>query len=134
MVPSDFILLAIAIFTGFIGDATLQIWAKMGLGGPNGWGLNKYFNQHGPAESLFVAGGMMGLFYATFMLTGLPVTYVNLSIYGIIIDLLFRKFMIFKSLDGYYMYYSYFKTALFIAIPMCIPLFVARSLNAAKVL
>lgn len=116
----------IACFTGFIGDFLLQTGAKMGMGGPTNWGLKDYFKQHGAAESLFVAGGMMTLFYSTFMLTGLPINYVNLSIYGMIIDLIFRTFMIFKSLEGYYSYFNYFWSAFWIALPMCIPLFISK--------
>lgn len=122
-------LLMIACFTGFIGDFLLQTGAKLGMGGPTNWGLKEYFRQHGASESLFVAGGMMTLFYSTFMLTGLPINYVNLSIYGMIIDLLFRKLMVFKSLEGYYSYFNYFWSAFWIALPMCIPLFVGRVLH-----
>jgi hypothetical protein len=107
----------------------LQTGAKVGMGGPTNWGLKEYFEQHGPAESLFIAGGMMTLFYSTFMLTGLPINYVNLSMYGILIDLLFRKFMIFKSLDGYYTYFNYLMSAIWIVIPMCIPLFISHLLQ-----
>ena len=125
---NKFILLVIACASGFIGDFLLQLGAKQGMGGPTNWGLKEYFKQHGPAESLFVAGGMMTLFYGTFMLTGLPINYINLSLYGIIIDLLFRKFMIFKSLNGYYEYFDYAGSALWIVIPMCIPLLVYTSI------
>lgn len=122
-------LVIIACFTGFVGDFLLQTGAKLGMGGPTNWGLKEYFEQHGPAESLFIAGGMMTLFYSTFMLTGLPINYVNLSMYGILIDLLFRKFMIFKSLDGYYTYFNYLMSAIWIMIPMCIPLFISHLLQ-----
>jgi hypothetical protein len=121
-------LLTIACFTGFIGDFLLQFGGTLGMGGPTNWGLKNYFKQHGFSESLFIAGGMMTLFYSTFMLTGLPINYVNLSIYGMIIDLLFRKFMIFKSLEGYYSYFNYIMTAIWIVIPMCIPLFISKEL------
>jgi hypothetical protein len=122
-------LVIIACFTGFVGDFLLQTGAKLGMGGPTNWGLKEYFEQHGPAESLFIAGGMMTLFYSTFMLTGLPINYVNLSMYGILIDLLFRKFMIFKSLGGYYTYFNYLMSAIWIVIPMCIPLFISHLLQ-----
>jgi len=117
-------LIIIAGLTGFFGDSILQCGIKNGMGGPTGWGLKDYFNQHGSCESLFIAAGMMTLFYSIFILLKIPMTYLNLAIFGVIIDLLFRKLMIFKSLKGYYSYFSYFGSALWIIIPMFIPFFI----------
>jgi hypothetical protein len=119
-------LFIIACLTGFFGDSMLQYGVKNGMGGPTGWGLKDYFKQHGSGESLFIAAGMMTLFYSIFILLKIPLTYVNLAIYGVIIDLLFRKLMIFKSLKGYYSYFSYFGSALWIIIPMFIPFFIYK--------
>lgn len=116
----------LAFFTGFFGDFILQEGAKMGMGGSSNWGLKKYFEQHGANESLFIAGGMLTLFFSVYVLLGFPLTYINISIYGIIIDLLFRQFRIFHSLDGYYKYFNYVESAVWIAIPMCIPLLLQR--------
>ena len=89
-----FLLLAIACFTGFVGDFLLQMGVRVGLGGPTGWGLKDYFRLHGSAESVFVAGGMMSLFYALFLLSGIPVNFRNLALYGVVLDFVFRIFMI----------------------------------------
>lgn len=123
-------LLAIACLTGFTGDFLLQNGVKAGLGGPTGWGLKGYFQQHGAAESLFIAGGMMTLFYVIFIASGLKVTFVNLAMYGVLLDLIFRKTMVFSSLEGYYEYFNYFWSAVWGAIPMCIPLLVLKGFGA----
>jgi hypothetical protein len=115
-----------ACLTGFAGDALLQIGSRMGLGGPTGWGLAPYFAQHGSQESLYVAGGMLSLFITLYLLTGLPVTYQNLAIYGVLLDLIFRKLMVFPSLKGYYEYFNYFWSAVWGAIPLMMPLFFFR--------
>lgn len=117
-------LVEIACLTGFIGDFTLQTGVKMGLGGPTGWGLKEYFAQHGSAEAVFVAGGMMSLFYTLFLMSGLPVNYRNLALYGVFLDLVFRKLMIFASLKGYYEYFNYFWSAVWGIIPLCLPYFI----------
>jgi len=119
------IMLVIACLTGFVGDALLQIGVNQGLGGPTGWGLKPYFKQHGSGESLFIAGGMMTLFYIIFSYVA-PYTYLNLAIFGIIIDFIFRKTMIFSSLQGYYEYFNYFWSAFWMAIPMMLPFFISK--------
>lgn len=122
-------LVEIACLTGFIGDFTLQTGVKMGLGGPTGWGLKEYFAQHGSAEAVFVAGGMMSLFYTLFLMSGLPVNYRNLALYGVFLDLVFRKLMIFSSLKGYYEYFNYFWSAVWGIIPLCLPYFIAKTIQ-----
>ena len=121
-------LLIIACLTGFFGDLLLQCGVKNRMGGPTVWGLNEYFKQHGSSESLFVAAGMMTLFYSIFILLKIPMNYLNLAIFGVIIDLLFRKLTVFKSLKGYYTYFSYFGSALWIIIPMFIPFFIYQNI------
>jgi hypothetical protein len=113
-----------ACLVGFAGDALLQIGSKMGLGGPTGWGLTEYFQQHGSQESLYIAGGMMTLFYTLYLLTGLPLRYDYLALYGVILDFIFRKLMPFKSLTGYYNHLNYFWSAVWGAIPLMLPFFV----------
>jgi len=122
-------LVTIACLTGFAGDATLQTGVKLGLGGPTGWGLKDYFRLHGGAESLFTAAGMMSLFYSLFILSGLPINYKNLAIYGVLLDLIFRKLMIFQSLEGYYEFFNYFWSAVWGIIPLCLPLFIQKTLT-----
>ena len=118
-------IVSIACATGFIGDAVLQIASKkFNMGGPTGWGLKEYFKQHGSAQSLFTAAGMLSMFYVFYIyILKLPLTYTNIAIYGIIIDYIFRRFVIFPSLKGYYQYFNHFWSAVWIAIPMIIPLF-----------
>jgi hypothetical protein len=121
-------LLIIACLTGFIGDFLLQTGVKLGLGGPTGWGLKDYFRLHGSRESLFIAGGMMSLFYALFLMSGIRVNFFNLAVYGVFLDFMFRSLMIFPSLKGYYEFFSYFWSAVWGAIPLCLPLFIAKSI------
>lgn len=122
-------IVAVAIFVGFVGDAILQIATHNGMGGPTGWGLNSYFKKHGRAECLFIAGGMMGLFYAIYVATGLPINIWTLSLYGIILDLIFRETHLFRSLDGYYKYFNYFWSAVWAIIPMLIPFLVYKLIH-----
>jgi len=132
-------LLIITCFVGFVGDFLLQLFIKkFNMGGSTGWGLKDYFNQHGAVESLFIAGGMMTLFMSIFIIlvkvVKIPINYVNLAIYGIILDLLFRVFMIFPSLEGYYSYFGYsvqgyIESGFWEAFSMCLPLLIYKVLK-----
>ena len=118
-------LISIACITGFVGDAGLQLLTKS-MGGPSGWGLKPYFQQHGAAESLFIAGGMMTIFYVIYLyVLGLTPNLYYLAIYGIILDYIFRKTMLFPSLQGYYNNLNYFWSAFWGAIPMILPLVIS---------
>jgi hypothetical protein len=125
-------LVTIAALVGFVGDAVLQVMVASGLGGPTGWGLKAYFKQHGRAESMFIAAGMMVIFYIMYLGTGLPLKLEYLAVYGIALDLLFREMRIFPSLDGYYKSLNYFWSAVWGAIPMMIPLAMFNQLNKSK--
>ena len=116
--------ISIACFTGFIGDAMLQALTQFwGMGGKTGWGLIEYFRLHGAAESTFIAGGMMTLFYVLYLVVfGFPAKWYYLAIYGIILDLIFRKTMLFSSLKGYYQQLNYFWSGFWGAVPMIMPL------------
>ena len=118
-------IITIAFLTGFFGDILLQTGAKLGMGGSTGWGLNKYFSQHGKGESVCIAGGMMTLFYILIwpFIEHLQPQYIILilAVYGIILDFLFRKLMIFSSLEGYYEYFNYFWSAVWGLIPLIVP-------------
>jgi len=115
-------IIAIACIVGFIGDFLLQMGSKLGLGGTTGWGLKEYFSQHGGIESLFIAGGMMTIFYVIYIyLLKFKVNYINLAIYGIVLDFIFRKLNVFPSLKGYYNYFNYFWSAVWGAIPLMLP-------------
>ena len=106
-------LIVISCLVGFTGDTLLQIGSK--LGGPTSWGL----------KSIFIAGGMMTIFYIIYLyFLQLPINYVYLAIYGIILDFIFRITMIFPSLSEYYNYFNYFWSAVWGAIPLVLPLFI----------
>jgi hypothetical protein len=123
-------LIIIAILTGFIGDILLQLMSSKNLLNSKSWGLEPYFSQHGKAESAFIAGGIMGGFYALYSLTGLPFKIQYMIIYGLIIDLIFRHFRIFSSLDLYYKNVGYFGTVVVGAVvPLVIPLIVLRMID-----
>ena len=127
------ILLGLACASGFFGDALLQTLTHASLGGPTGWGLNQYFEQHGRAESMFVAAGMMTVFYAIYLfILRLPVKWYYLAIYGVILDLIFRKTMLFPSLKGYYNHLNYFWSAVWGIIPMLLPLLLYQLVKKTK--
>ena len=114
-------LLRYACVTGFLGDAGLQFLTKSaGMGGSTGWGLKGYFAQHGATESLFIAGGMLTLFFTLYLMV-LPPNPYYLLIYGVLLDLLFREWRLFPSLSGYYTHLNYFWSAVWGAIPMLLP-------------
>ena len=116
------LLIVIAFFTGFIGDIILQILIHYGMGGSSGWGLKSYFQQHGKAESPFIAAGMMTLFYIIyFVILKIPLHFEYLIIYGIVLDLIFRYTMVFPSLKDYYYNLNIFESGLWGAIPMVLP-------------
>jgi hypothetical protein len=124
-------LLTLAFFTGFIGDALLQIITSRRVASGSqtkyDWGLKEYFKQHGRAEALFIASGMLTLFYILYVSvidvdkTSFKANLLYLTIYGILLDLLFRKLNIFSSLKGYYKSLNYFWSAVWGIIPMLIP-------------
>jgi hypothetical protein len=114
-------LLTISCLTGFAGDAALQYLSTF-MGGETGWGLKEYFRQHGKAESLFIAGGMMTLFYIIyFVILGLPLNWFYLAIYGVVLDWIFRAAMLFPSLKGYYNHLNYFWSGFWGGTPMLMP-------------
>lgn len=123
-------LLTISCLTGFIGDASLQVLSRF-MGGETGWGLKEYFKLHGPAESLFIAAGMMTLFYIIyFVFLELPLNWYYLAIYGIILDLIFRETMLFASLEGYYKALNYFWSGFWMAVPMMMPYGIMKLIDA----
>lgn len=120
-------LVSIACLTGFIGDGSLQVLTKF-MGGKTGWGLLPYFKQHGSIESLFIAAGMMSLFYVIYLdILKLEPSWIGLSVYGLILDLIFRITMLFSSLDEYYRQLNYFWSGFWGAIPMVIPYMIVKS-------
>ena len=51
-----------------------------------------------------------------------PKTFFNMAIYGTILDILFRQFRLFPSLDGYYNALTVPQSILWAIIPMSLPL------------
>jgi hypothetical protein len=128
-------LIGIACLTGFFGDAGLQLLSKYNgigadiIGATSGWGLKPYFKLHGSFESLCIAAGMMSMFYIFYLyVLRLPPVLYYLALYGIILDLLFRKFRLFPTLDGYYKALNYFWSGFWGAIPMMLPVMIAHNL------
>jgi hypothetical protein len=115
-------LVASAALTGFFGDAILQIFPPI-MGKDEDWGLRSYFKQHGIGESLCIATGMMTLFYIFYLyVLRLPIDWKYLAVYGVILDYIFRKTMVFESLKDYYRQLNYIESAIWGAIPMVLPL------------
>ncbi len=112
-----------AFIIGMIGDLLLQIIVKIH---PNGdfAGLKSYFKHHGSFESLFIAGGMLYFFSMLLDFFGIQKNILNLSIYATILDLLFRIFRLFPSLDGYYTALNPVLSIIWAIIPMNLPLFI----------
>ena len=120
-----------AALTGFFGDAILQIVCSKRFTNTSifssdkgdDWGLKSYFKQHGIAESLCIATGMMTLFYIVYVyILRLPLNPIYLAVYGIILDYIFRKSEVFPSLSDYYKQLNYFESAVWGAIPLMLPL------------
>ena len=123
-------LISVSCVTGFVAELVqldpFHVLSKF-MGGPTGWGLNPYFKQHGSVEALFIAGGMMSIFYVIYLdFLKLPPVWYYLALYGIILDYIFRITMLFPSLKGYYKHLNYFWSAFWGAIPMLIPLFIVK--------
>ena len=118
----------IACLTGFFGDVFLQIRVKY-FGGDGG--LKKYFAQHGRAEALCIATGMMAILQMFYLyVLCLPLNYVYLAIYGVVVDIIFRTTMVFSSLDEYYKVLDYpFTTTVGGALPAILPFFIYNMLN-----
>jgi hypothetical protein len=117
-------LVAIAALTGFVGDGLLQIIARTT---PYEWGLRGYFDQHGSAEALFIAAGMLAMFFTILLaFPFIPVNFLTLAVYGALLDILFRLTGIFPSLDGYYRSLNPVESIIWGAIPMMLPLLFAK--------
>ena len=123
-------LVAISVLSGFVGDILLQTGGPH-FGGPSGWGLKPYFQQHGPVEATVIAAGLMGLLYILYVyILKIPLTYTGLALFGIGMDFIFREMRIFPSLDGYHDYMSRFMSATIGgAIPMMIPFLIYRNIR-----
>lgn len=96
----DYLIFIIACtYTGFIGDAVLQLVANYR---GDLAGLNAYFKQHGRIESLFIATGIMalcGIIWITFA-GQLWNSFIAIAIYGFVLDVIWRQFNLFPSLNS----------------------------------
>lgn len=104
---------------GFMGDFLLQLIVdyRGDLAG-----LKKYFEQHGKLESMFIAGGMMYCFGYIFELSEFEKNYQNLFFYGGLLDIIFRQYGLFESLnDSYYKELNSFQSFIWGGIPMILP-------------
>jgi len=111
-----------AFIIGMIGDFLLQLIVQYHPKGDFA-GLKSYFKIHGRFASLLIAGGMMYFFSILFDLLKQPKTSLNLSIYAAILDILFRQFRLFPSLDGYYNALTPLESIMWAIIPINLPLF-----------
>ena len=71
----------------------------------------------------------MALFYVIYIQLKIPLNFVYLAIYGIVLDFIFRKLMIFPSLSGYYDSLNYFWSAVWGAIPLILPYLILKGLS-----
>jgi hypothetical protein len=123
------LLISLACLVGFAGDIGLQIISPH-LGGEDHWGLKDYFQQHGKVESVFIAMGMLTVFYIIYLLIlRLPTTWYYIALYAVILDLLFRLTMCFPSLQGYYNHLNYFWSFFWAIIPMLLPFWIYKILE-----
>ena len=90
------------------------------------WGFDKYFKYHGLVESSLMAAGTMALAYIIYIQLKIPINYVYLAIFGIVLDFVFRKLDL-KYLDDYYNRFNYFWSAVWGAIPMVLPFFILNN-------
>ena len=86
---------------GVFGDAILQIIVNNSKL-DNKWGLKSYFKKHGSFESLFIAGGMLHTFTLMYLSIDPTFNTIGLIIYGSLLDICFRYFYLFPSLNDYY--------------------------------
>jgi len=114
---------SVSFLVGFFGDIFLQVLCNTTS---FDHGLRGYFKEHGSIEAPFIAGGMMVLFSIIYSLTGLPLKWEYFAIYGVLLDILFRTFMIFPSLKGYYSALTPFWTCLWQAVSMVLVLAVYK--------
>jgi hypothetical protein len=84
----------LAFAVGFFGDLAVQLL-------PHGTGLQTYFKQHGPFESMLIAGAALTLVFSLYYLTHLEFTLWSVLILGVIIDLVAR-FGLIPSLKPFY--------------------------------
>ena len=90
-----------AFLIGVFGDIGLQLFNKYSEKGKD-WGLDTYFKQHGPIESVFIAGGMLVGFDILYDFIFPQKEFFQLFLLGGIVDVIFRTTMPMKSLEDYY--------------------------------
>lgn len=105
---------------GVVGDACLQLIVKMR---GDFAGLRGYFEQHGPLESLCIAGGLMfALGWLYMIMAGEPSNLLYLFIFGGLWDVAFRQLNLMPSLQHtYYKALTPVQSFVWGGIPMVLP-------------
>ena len=86
-------------FIGFFGDILLQLIVKVR---GDIAGLAPYFKLHQPFESASIAGGLMFLVAYIYDKLGFKKSFINLFIYGGILDILWRNLNLMPTLEHTY--------------------------------
>jgi len=115
------------ILVGMVGDGILQFIVKNSKD-VDLWGLKTYFRLHGRAESIFVAGGMLGFFSMMYSIYDPTFSTPGLCLYGAILDLIFRYCHVFPSLGAYYAHFSVALTILWAIIPFLMVKYISKYL------
>jgi hypothetical protein len=103
------------LLVGGFGDLALQL--LLGTGLLEFYGLKSYFQIHGSVESVCIAAGLMGSFSLLYEKSGEQKNLINLTLYGVALDLVFRIFRVMPSLEGYYGELNYLWSGIWGAIP-----------------
>lgn len=120
MLTSSFII-------GFFGDLGLQLIAHVR---GDIVGLSDYFKQHHSLESAFIAAGMMVGFTLLYQLSGLPVSWSNLFLYGVVLDVIFRNVNLMPSLtDTYYKHITPLNSMLWGGLPFVMSWYLERLIS-----
>lgn len=122
-----------ACFVGLFGDLLMQILGRY-VPYYKKCCLSEYFKQHGVAESLFIAMGLMSFIYIFYIyVLKFPLKWYYLALYGIVLDLIFRVARVFPSLDQFYDNHGYIFTAILGgAVPILIPFVFVKLLEYIK--
>lgn len=112
------------LWTGVVGDAGLQVLSRYDVG--KNWGLRPYFAQHGIAESLMLAGGLMATVGSLLQRIDPTQSYTLGFAYGVGLDVLFRQARIMPSLDSYYSSLGPITTAIWGGIPVVLTIWVDK--------
>ena len=109
-----------AFLVGVVGDLALQSFINNKNDLAN---LEQYFIQHGPLESATIAGGLMYAVSKVYELSELPLQPVPLFLYGGFLDIIFRQFHLYPSLNKtYYQALTPIQSWFWGGVPLVLPL------------